>query len=178
LFRPRLRRKLLFEPFAGKIFALYGHKHLDWTMSNIRRILAGTAALVVGGFAIGALIGLVSSIVVYFPGSGWRILTGAGGRALLLRNAIIVGGITGCATPLLAWLGLRRVPIGRVIALGAFGAAVGALSAALLLGPIFPRALWGLSSPLIGAATGSLVVAMLLRLDIRALRLKPAERAV
>jgi hypothetical protein len=129
--------------------------------------LAGTAALIVGGFLVGALVGLISSAIFYFPGSGWRILTGAGGRALLLRNAGIVGVVTGLATPLLAWLGLRRVAIGRVIVLGALGAAGGALSAALLLGPVLPTRLWGLTAPVLGAAAGSLIVASLLRFRTR-----------
>jgi hypothetical protein len=147
-------------------------------MKNLRHAVIATIALVTGGFLVGGLVGAISSAIFYFPANGWGILTAGGGGALVLRNALIVGTITGVATPLLAWIGLRRIAIGRVIALGALGAAGGALAAALLLGPILPARLWGLTSPIMGAVAGSVMVGTLLRLTIRARRSETAEQAV
>ena len=134
-------------------------------MSTLRRAVTATAALVAGGFLVGAAAGAVASLILYFPANGWSLLTRSGG-GMLLRNALIAGAITGVATPLLAWVGLRRIAIGRVMTFGALGAAVGALSAALTLGPIFPTYLGGLTSPILGAATGAAVAGVLLRFTI------------
>jgi hypothetical protein len=147
-------------------------------MSSLRRAAIATVALVTGGFLVGALVGAVSSTIFYFPANGWSILTRSGGGALVLRNALIVGAITGVSTPLLAWVGLRRIAIGRVIALGAFGAAAGALSAALILGPILPTRLWGLTSPIVGAVAGTVAAGILLRFTIRTGRSVSAAQAV
>jgi membrane associated rhomboid family serine protease len=119
----------------------------------------------------------VSSVIVYFPANGWSILTRGGGGALVVSNALIVGAITGVSTPLLAWVGLRRIAIGRVIALGALGAAAGALSAALILGPILPTRLWGLTSPIVGAVAGTVAAGILLRFTIGAGRSVSAGQA-
>ena len=147
-------------------------------MSNLRRALTATATLATGGFLVGALAGAVTSVILYFPANGWSILTRSGGGALVVRNALIAGAITGVATPLLAWVGLRRIAIGRVMTLGALGAAVGALSAALTLGPIFPTHLWGLTSPILGAAAGAVAAGVLLRFTIRTRRSVSTEQAV
>jgi len=147
-------------------------------MAGFRRAIVGTVTLIIGGFAVGALVGVVSSIAFYFPHDGWRLFSNAGGRALLFRDAAIVGAITGMATPVLAWLGLRRIAIGRVIAFGALGAAAGALGGALVGGPVLPTVLWGLTSPLVGAVIGSVVAGLLLRLTIRTARSASAEQAV
>ena len=144
-------------------------------MSRFRRIAVGTVALAVGGFVVGALVGGISSAVYYFPRSGWGVFTHASDRFFLLRNAMIVGAITGISTPLLAWIGLRRVSIGRVVAIGALGAATGALSAALLLGPIFPTFFSGMTTPVLGAAAGSLAAAVLIRLTSRVRRPAPLD---
>ena len=147
-------------------------------MTGFRRAIAGTAALIVGGFVVGALVGFVASAALYLPQNGWRLFSDAGGRALLLRNAAIVGAITGIATPVLAWLGLRRIAIGRVITFGAVGAAAGALGGALVGGPVLPTILWGLTSPIAGAVVGSVTAGLLLRLTIRAARSASTEQAV
>ena len=147
-------------------------------MMTIRRVVVGTAALFVGGFVVGALVAATASVVLYFPANRWDILTAAGGGALILRNAAIAGAITGVATPLLAWIGLRRIPIGRIIALGALGAASGAIGAALLFGPILPARLWGMTSPIVGAAAGSLLAATLLRWIARIRRSASTAQAV
>ena len=146
-------------------------------MSTLRRAVTATAALVAGGLLVGALAGAVASLILYFPANGSSLLTRSGG-GMLLRNALIAGAITGVATPLLAWVGLRRIAIGRVMTFGALGAAVGALSAALTLGPIFPTYLGGLTSPILGAATGAAVAGVLLRFTIRTRRSVPTEQAV
>lgn len=147
-------------------------------MSKIRRAFTATAALATGGFVVGLLAGAVTSLILYVPANGWSILARSGGGTLVLRNALIAGAITGVATPLLAWVGLRRIPIGRVMTLGALGAAVGALSAALALGPIFPTHLAGLTSPILGAAAGALAAGVLLRFSIRTRRSVSTEQAV
>ena len=147
-------------------------------MTGFRRAIAGTAALIVGGFVVGALVGFVASAALYLPQNGWRLFSDAGGRALLLRNAAIVGAITGIATPVLAWLGLRRIAIGRVIAFGAVGAAAGALGGALVGGPVFPTILWGLTAPIAGAVVGSVTAGLLLRSTIRAARSASTPQAV
>jgi len=147
-------------------------------MTSIRRVVIATAALLVGGFLVGALVAAIGSVVLYFPANRWDILTAAGGGALIFRNAAIAGAITGVATPLLAWIGLRRIPIGRIIALGALGAASGAIGAALLFGPILPTRLWGMTSPIVGAAAGSLLAATLLRWITRTRRSASTAQAV
>ncbi|HEY4307421.1 MAG TPA: hypothetical protein VGM82_23310 [Gemmatimonadaceae bacterium] len=147
-------------------------------MTNIRRAVVGTAALLIGGFVVGALVGATASIILYFPDDGWRMFTRAGGGAMTLRNAVIAGAITSLATPLLAWIGLRRVPIGRIIALGALGTAGGALGAALIVGPILPTQLWGLTSPIVGAAAGGMLAAALLRWTVRTRRSASTAHAV
>jgi len=147
-------------------------------MSTLRRAVTATAALVAGGLLVGALAGAVASLILYFPANGWSLLTRSGGGMLVLRNALIAGAITGVATPLLAWVGLRRIAIGRVMTFGALGAAVGALSAALTLGPIFPTYLGGLTAPILGAATGAAVAGVLLRFTIRTRRPVSTEQAV
>jgi hypothetical protein len=89
----------------------------------------------------------------------WFVAGGCGapastrGEMTNLRRAVF---------PANGW-GLRRIAIGRVIALGALGAAGGALTAALLLGPILPAHLWGLTSPIMGAVAGSVMLGILLR---------------
>ncbi len=147
-------------------------------MKTIRRVVAGTAALIVGGSLVGGLVGAIASVVLYFPDNGWDILTAAGGGALILRNAAVAGAIAGAATPLLAWIGLRRVPIRRIIALGALGAAGGAIGAGLFLGPILPMRLWGMTSPILGAGAGSLLAATLLRSLARTRRSASTPQAV
>lgn len=134
-------------------------------MANPRRAITATATLTTGGFLVGALAAAMTSLILYFPANGWSILTRSGGGTLVLR-ALIAGAITGVVTPLSAWVGLRRIPIGRVMTLGALGAAAGASSAALALGPIFPTHLWGLTSPILGAAAGAVAAGILLRLHV------------
>jgi len=133
-------------------------------MIDLRRAAIASLALAIGGFVVGALVAAGFVTVYYLARSGLIILTSAHGQDIIFFNALICGGITGVSTPLLAWLGLRRVAIWRVVVLGATGATAGALVAATVGTSAH---WWGLKSPIIGALAGSVVVGALLRLPVR-----------
>jgi len=82
-------------------------------MSSIRRILAVTAGLVVAGVVAGALAaGCALALSLVLMGE-WRAAVDIGFWKFAGAVGAIIGGV---AAPLSAWLFMRHVPLGRMIA--------------------------------------------------------------
>jgi hypothetical protein len=122
-------------------------------VSRSSRILVVTGALALTGAVVGALCGALSVTLALLP-SGLR-----GFDAQIFAVATPVGAAVGAViTPLIAWVLLRSVPLGRAILQCAAGTVAGGVLAswANLHNPF--------TTPIVGAIAGFAVAATHLRL--------------
>lgn len=132
------------------------------SMARAGRIALVTIGLIVAGFVFGALAGGAAFVTVGLLAGGW-----------ISTDTIVIGAAFGAplgaiTAPLLSWLLLRHVPIGRMFVVCTIGAAIGGVIgwfATIAGGDI-------MVNPLVGAFIGSLVSAIVLwhRVRIRAHR--------
>lgn len=90
---------------------------------SVPRILGVTAALALVGVFCGALLGGVTAVVSLGLGGGGEGL--GGWRIVFALGAAIGAGFGAVLAPLLAWIFLRRVSIGRAIAETFLGVLIG-----------------------------------------------------
>ena len=118
------------------------------------RIALVTIGLIVAGFVFGALAGGTAFVTV-------GLLAGEGISTETFAIGAIFGAPLGAITaPLLSWMLLRRVPIGKMFLVCTIGAAIGGVIgwfASLAGGDI-------MINPLVGAFVGCLIAAVTLRL--------------
>jgi len=107
--------------------------------ASFGRIAAVTGAIAAIGVVVGAAIGTTISLGIVIR---WeRSFTGALGP---LAFGALAGGVIGAvAAPLLAWVFLRRVTLGRAIAETSIGTLIGGLIGVMLPPLIIPAALAG-----------------------------------
>ena len=125
-------------------------------MSRIVRIVVVTLALMAAGLAFGALAGGLAFTTV-------GILAGGGIAVDAFEIGAIFGAPLGAITaPVLAWLLLRRVPLGRMFLVCSTGTTIGGIvgwfssgSADIML------------TPLLGAFAGCLIAALGLHLRVQ-----------
>ncbi|SRR5258705_6384701 len=124
-------------------------------MKRLRRIVAVTAGLIVTGAVAGGIAGggalsfcLWLTSPLDPPGLGWFAFGGILGAAL--------GGVT---APILAWLLLRQVPLGRMFVVCAVGTMLGGVVGWFAT----PRSGDIALIPLIGAFVGCLMMVIVLR---------------
>jgi hypothetical protein len=123
-------------------------------VSRSSRILVVTGALALTGAVVGALCGVLSVTLALLPVRGF-----GGFDAGIFALAGPVGGAVGAVTtPLIAWVLLRNVPLGRAILQCAVGTVAGGVLASWtnFHNPLF--------SPIVGATLGFTVAALHLRL--------------
>jgi hypothetical protein len=126
-------------------------------MTRLGRIVVVTIGLVGAGIVFGALAGGTAFAFVGLL-AGERIST-----AVFEIGALFGAPLGAVTAPLLAWLLLRRVPLGRMFLVCSVGTAVGGVAgwfAASMSGDI-------MLSPLVGAFLGCLVTASALRLRVQ-----------
>ncbi len=122
-------------------------------MSRPARILAVTLGLVAVGAVLGALAGAVALAI------GLLITEGAMAELFVLNFTALIGAAVGAITaPVLAWLFLRHVSLGRMFVGASGGTVLGGV-----IGWIAPLAGNQIESALIGAFTGCLLAAASLR---------------
>jgi hypothetical protein len=126
-----------------------------------------TVALAASGLVAGLVVGsafetLMLAVHGGVPGvlHGWRI-------GIVPLAGVFIGGITGIATPVLAWLGLRRVAIGRMMKFVTLAAAGGACSAAEMADRLHSIGWWNLGFAFLGALAGGSVLGIAFYLEER-----------
>jgi hypothetical protein len=103
-------------------------------MVSPRRVLAVTAGLILTGMVVGALCAGVALALVMAARGQWRAVFDP---ALWALAAAVGGAIGSVAAPLMSWLFLRRVPLGRAIVQTALGTIIGgAVTFPMFLGPL------------------------------------------
>jgi hypothetical protein len=105
-------------------------------MTRTSRIVAVTAGLALTGIVVGAVLG--GLIVTGFVIANDPHPTTAFDSFVLEIGAIFGAGVGVVFAPIAAWTLLRRIPLGRAIAEGAIGTALGAVvgGAIAFVGPI------------------------------------------
>jgi hypothetical protein len=144
-------------------------------MGRATRILAVLAGLILTGAVIGALVGAAAMAIgtaIMGPGP-----VAADDAVALYVGTLVRGGTLGAAigavaAPLAGFLLLRSVPLGRAVGWTTLGAAVGGVTGTFLRPAGFPAPM-----PVVAAALGFLLVALVLRLraPARSSASRPAE---
>ena len=126
-------------------------------MKDVRRILAVTAGLIVTGAAGGGVAGGSALSFCILVGSPFPSLSGLmGWFAFGGILGAVLGGVT---APILAWLLLRKVPLGRMFVVCAVGTMMGGVVGWFAT----PRGGDIVLIPLTGAFLGCLLTAIALR---------------
>src|SRR6478672_1749055 len=114
-------------------------------MTRVARIGLVTAGLIGAGIVFGAVAGVIAITMV-------GLLAGEGVWADALGVAAFSGAVLGAITaPVLSWLLLRRIPIGRMFVVCAAGTTIGAV-----LGWFLAPG-WDIVTPLAAAFLGCLL---------------------
>ncbi len=123
-------------------------------MSRSSRILVVTGALALTGAVVGALCGVLGVTLALLPVTGLRGFD----AGIFALAAPLGGGVGAVTTPLIAWVLLRNVPLGRAILQCALGTVAGGVLASWtnFHNPFF--------TPVVGAIIGFTVAATHLRL--------------
>lgn len=87
------------------------------------RVALVTLGLMVTGFVAGVLVGTLMLVAISL--SYGELLPWSSVALVFMLSTIIGGPIGAIATPLVAWLALRRIPIGRAILIAAAGTWLG-----------------------------------------------------
>ena len=93
-------------------------------MVRVGRIIAVTLGLVSAGFLFGAIAGGTAFTIVSLPGGG---ISGE----IFFIGAVFGAPLGAVCAPLLSWLLLRRVPIGRMFLVCSAGTVVGGMIGAI-----------------------------------------------
>ena len=132
-------------------------------MALIRRISIVSLGLAVVGAVAGGMCAAIVAAVLIVETFGAGTLAHWDTAGLLASLGAVGAGLGRAAVPALAWLLLRRVPVGRAVGGVALGALLGA-GVGEWLAPFNPYARHP-AGFLIGAAVGFLAAGLLLRLS-------------
>ncbi len=99
---------------------------------NPRRILVVTAGLVVVGAFVGAACGMIAGLVLAIGEPGARSLLSSNPFTLMALTAWFGAVAGGVGLPILGWIALRSVPLGRALGATALGTVLGAVLGQLM----------------------------------------------